>query len=384
MQEGLPALLLACAALCAGCRREENLSRTFVLREHVNRAWTNELLSYPVEFPEGVCRADAVRLQGPDGPVPVQLADIVHWPDRESVRSARLCLVADLAPLETREYSATFGRQAAGGAQAAGDLAVELRREYLEATTSRFGARLRLGGEDYPAPRPAADVPGPLMAFRRADGLWFGNSRLFGETRVTAWSAEVTGRGPVFAEVGYRYRYEDGNEAVLTARLHAGAAGVEWESHVVQDRPDDGFDLTLSEGLPPLTLVIQREAYADRPEMQEAAWSDWVEIPLAVYEGEKITSLSPWADWWSTWTQTSIRLRMEGERELHLASRDAGAWVVPAAPGTMNSWNAWQHKLAPLMKDAGGAVFLRINNAAGTRKWSVEDRLEHRTGIPLL
>jgi hypothetical protein len=109
--------------------------------------------------------------------------------------------------------------------------------------------------------------------------------------------------------------------------------------------------------------------------MEEARWVTWVEIPLADYQDELVTHVSPWADWWNTWTQTSVRLRIGGgERELHLASHDPGAWVEPAAPGTMRDWGAWQHKLIPVQRGADGKVSMRVNNAAGVRKWSIEDR----------
>jgi hypothetical protein len=131
----------------------------------------------------------------------------------------------------------------------------------------------------------------------------------------------------------------------------------------------------LSCGLPPLTLVIQREAYADRPQMESVQWGDWVDVDLGSYSEPVVTRLSPWADWWSTWTQTSIRLRIGDQpQELHLASHDPGAWVVPAAAGTMRDWGAWQHKLVPVIKTDDGQIALRVNHAAGMRKWSVEQR----------
>ncbi|MBL7223884.1 MAG: hypothetical protein ISS72_08525, partial [Candidatus Brocadiae bacterium] len=245
----------------------------------------------------------------------------------------------------------------------------------IEMTTSRFGARLRVGVETYGQARSAAAVPGPVAALRLADGTWFGGSRLFGDTKLAGWSARLMAKGPVFGQVEYIYSYEDGNIVKLTARLHEGASGLYWETKVAEDRPKDGVDIVLSEGLPPLTLIIQREAYNDRPQIKDARWGAWVEIPLATYGKELVTHLSPWADWWSTWTQTSVRLSIGAQgRELHLASHDPGAWVEPAAPGTMRSWGAWQHKLVPVKRGAGREIHLRVNNAAGLRKWTIEDR----------
>jgi hypothetical protein len=39
--------------------------QTFVLQEHVNRDWTRELVSFPVEFPKGACHPQSASLRGP-------------------------------------------------------------------------------------------------------------------------------------------------------------------------------------------------------------------------------------------------------------------------------------------------------------------------------
>jgi hypothetical protein len=346
-----------------------------VLREYVNRQWTDELIGYPFAAPEGTCEAGSIRLSGPDGPVAVQLTDAESWPGTTKVRSARLWLVADLAPLAENVYTVRYGPAASESPAPSGDLAVTVGPEQVELTTRRFGARLRLGGQTFDPPRAAAEVPGPLIAMRLADGTWFGDSRLYGTNRVTRWSAELVAAGPVLARVDYVYLYEDGNTVRLSAMLHERAAGLVWRSDVANDRPADGIELLLSPGLARLTLVVQREAYADRPQMESAQWGDWVDIDLATYPDPVVTNLSPWADWWNTWTQTSVRLRIGGQpQELHLASHDPGDWVVPAAAGTMRDWGAWHHKLIPIVKTADGQIGLRVNHAAGVRKWSVEQR----------
>ena len=346
-----------------------------VLKEHVSRQWTGELLSYPFAAPEGACHVDSVSLRGPNGPMPVQLSDVAYWPKTQMVKSATVWFVTDLAPLSTNVYTVRYGTVSTEAARVQGDLSVTAAAGQVEMSTSRFGARLRLGAETYDQAWPAGEVPGPVAALRLADGTWFGGSRLFGGAKLTGWSGRLVALGPVFGQVDYTYQYEDGNTVKLMARLHEGAAGLYWEADVTEDRPEDGVDLVLSKGLPPLTLVIQREAYKDRPQIGDMKWGKWVEIPLASYEKELVTNLSPWADWWSTWTQTSVRLRISSqERELHLASHDPGDWVEPAAAGTMRSWSAWQHKLIPVKRGADGKVYLHVNNAAGRRKWSIEDR----------
>jgi hypothetical protein len=369
------ALVLLLAGWLSGAAAAADGERQMVLREYVQRQWKDELISYPFQAAVDRCDPGSVRLTGPDGPMAVQLTDIRRWPGTDSVRSARLWLVADLAPLAENVYTVRYGPAESAGPAVTGDLTVSAGTEQVELTSRQFGARLRLGGQTFQQPRPAAEVPGPLIGLRLEDGTWFGGSRLFGDARLTGWSAELAAAGPVFARVDYVYRYEDGNTVRISAMLHQRAAGLMWHSEVAEDRPDDGIDLLLSPGLPPLTAVIQREAYADRPQMESAQWGDWVDIDLASYSEPVVTRLSPWADWWNTWTQTTIRLRI-GDRpqELHLASHDPGAWVTPAEPGTMRDWGAWQHKLVPVVKDQDGRIALRVNHAWGVRKWSIEQR----------
>ncbi len=376
MRPFLTALLPVGVFVMAGvCRPVPAGEHRIALKEHVNRQWTNELLSYPFEAPEGACHVESVSLRGPAGPQPVQLSAVEYWPATRTVKSATLWLVADLAPLAKNEYTVRYQATPSKVPEIRGDLSVEATAGQVEMSTSRFGARLRLGGETFDPSRAASNVPCPVAAMRLADGTWFGGSRLFGSTKLTGWSAELVASGPVFGQVEYTYQYEDGNTLKLTARLYAGAAGLYWEAHAAEDRPEDGVDIVLSRGTPPLTPVIQREAYGDRPQVQEVRYGTWVEIPLAEYAEELVTNLSPWADWWNTWTQTSVRLRIGGgERELQLASHDPGAWVEPAESGTMRDWGAWQHKLIPVKRGADGEVFMHVNNAAGVRKWSIEDR----------
>jgi hypothetical protein len=41
-----------------------------VLREHLNKQWTNELLTYPFSAEKGACHERSITLMGPQGPMP--------------------------------------------------------------------------------------------------------------------------------------------------------------------------------------------------------------------------------------------------------------------------------------------------------------------------
>lgn len=376
MRQLINALMSVSMIISAGiCQSATAAEHRIVLKEHVNRQWTNELLSFPFEMPEGACHEDSLSLQGPSGLKAVQLSDVKYWPGTRAVKSATLWLSADLAPLATDVYTARYQETPIAKERVQGDLAMTVMPDQVEMSTSRFGARLRIGSEIYEKPKSASEVAGPVEAMRLADGTWFGGSRLFGNARLLSWSGELVAAGPVFGQVEYTYHYEDGNIVKLKVRLYECAAGLDWEADVSEDRPDDGVEIMLNNGLPPLSLVVQREAYDDRPQFGQTQFGAWIKIPLAEYDKELVTNISPWADWWNTWTQTSVRLQIgDSERELHLGSHNPGAWVESAAPGTMRDWGAWQHKLIPVKRGINGEIFMQVNHAAGVRKWSIEDR----------
>ena len=187
---------------------------------------------------------------------------------------------------------------------------------------------------------------------------------MFGAGKLRGWSATMTDRGPVFARVVYRYSYQNGNSLALTVQVAAGDNTMCMETCVPKDQPNDGFDLVLSRGLPPLVFQVQDEGRQDRPCFTKGYTSgfksEWAKIPLADYvapEGHPaglITQLTPWEDWSGTFTQTRIRLKLQNtRRELQIRSLDPGAWVEPVDivdvfdQSSNPPANSWPHKLAP-------------------------------------
>ncbi len=381
-----------CAALWlllapAGARA---VDKTLTLREHLGQSWTRELLTYPFAADKGVCAAGAVSLVGPKGSVPVQLSEMTAWPDG-SVKSAKLSFIADLAPLATDAYAVRY----TAAPVPATDLTVTPENAQVEIATSQFGARLLLGAQTYPQPVEAARVPGPVLAMRLGGGAWFGGSRLAGPGKISAYAATLTDRGPVFARVVVRYIYEGGNTLELAMLVAAGDNGMRMETRVANDQPRDGIDLLVSRGLPPLHFQVQDEARKDRPcfvkDGTTGFASEWADVPLKDYiapapqPANLVTRLSPWEDWFGTFTQRTIRLKLaDSPRELQLHSLDPGAWVEPldirdifstrVDPDPMKgSWVGWNHKMMPLLRDANGDIVLRINAARGMRKWQIND-----------
>jgi len=399
------ALLIATVSL-SGALTVRAGEQRIVLRDYIKQQWKNELVTYPFEAEKGQCHPDSIRLVGPKGPVPVQVTDIVRWPGSSSVKSAKLSFIVDLAPLATDTHTVQYGPKPSKTPQPETDLKVVPGEGHVDLVTSQFGVRLLLGKKKYRKPTQPAQVPGPVGGMRSAGipaGKWFGGSRMFGKTKVTAVSAELVDRGPVFARVAIRYTYEGGNTLDLTVQVAAGDNAMRMETRVRKHQPKDGFDLVLSRGLPPLVFLVEDEHRKDRDcfKNTKPRTHARAEIPLKDYASPKgiqfwspsgvvrgiVTNLTPWEDWFGTFTQTRIRLRLaDTKRELQIRSLDPGSWVKPKPIETMFSpklnsdpgkglWVGWQQKCVPIIRGGDGEIYMRVNAAQGVRKWTLSDCL---------
>ncbi len=370
--------LLVCATMLLSVTIGETAAageKKIVLTEHLNRLWVGEFVSYPFEAEQGQCAPQSLRLTGPAGPRPAQLSEVQFWPGTKTVQSANLSfIVEDLPPLSSQTYTVTYAPDGAGAVPAS-DLKVVPGDSSVEATTSRFGARFLFGEKVYEKPLPAAEVSGPLLALRLADGTWFGGSRLYGKTAIKSWSAKITDNGPVFLRAEVTYTYADGNTLTVAFQLRAGDYALLSETQVKADSADDGWELLLNKGV---AIPDGVKLFGMRSEAREQPVSF---TPSAV---EPACYLSPWSgDDCFPDGPTVIRLKLAGRlEELHLSVRDAGAWVRPdPAPRWQNFntwgdgepdsfWSGWQNKRIPLIPSEGG-VLLRLNLLAGQRKWSL-------------
>ncbi len=355
------------AALLTGILTMVVGASEYTLREHLGLTWEREPVAFTLTFPAGGGKElVAVTANGNPTAFQAPVHELTHHGDG-SLATARVHVVTDLQPEGTIVFQ---GRtEGAPSALPPSDLHVTQLADAVEFRTSGFGVRLLLGTQQYEAPVASTDVPGPVRALQRGNGTWFGGSDLFGESRVRGYSARLLGAGPVFGQVACRYEYEDGAVAEATFTLHAGGRVMVIETLSVEDRPENGFRLELSEGLPPLVYHANREHGPPRPIHVEQGTpiGGWAEMPLQEQPAGVIAQLTPWADWWWSTTHTTIRLGIDGERELQIGRRHAGRWVKPEKPGTMRTWSGLQHKMLPLEKGEDGSVFLRFNHAQGER-----------------
>ena len=349
-----------------------------VLREHLNQQWTQELVSYPFEAGMGACHEDSLMLRGPRGVLSVQLSDVKHWPGTQWAKSARVWFVVDLAPLAEDRYVLHYDGDTEEGKTPETDLRVSATDEAVELSTTKFGASFLLGERKYGEPVDAARVPGPVQSLCLADGTWFGGSRAYGKRRIASFEAKLTAQGPVFAEVRFRYGYEDGVMLSLLARLAAGDSQMYWDAHVSAHAPQDGWRLFLTPGLGSLQFVYVPEFGNNRWGKHEYIKGKWVADPVDVAFGHEppgtLMWLVPWNDWWEGQTKTRIVLKAAGKGEvLSVASSDPGEWIPPAAPGTWVSWGnpRMREQWVPLVGGADGDAFFEFSCASGKRKWQI-------------
>jgi len=346
----------------------------FVLREHLDQQWKRELVSYPFEAEKGVCREDSLTLRGPRGMLAAQLSDVQYWPGTRWMRSARVWFIVDLAPLAEDRYVLRYD----GEPVQETDLRVSATDDTVDLLTTKFGARFLLGECRYGEPADGASVPGPVQSLRLADGTWFGGSRLYGKRRIVRYDARLTAQGPVFAEVQFRYEYEDGMVLSLVARLAAGDSQVHWDTHVSAHAPEDGWRLLLTPGLDSLQFVYVPEFGNNRWGKHEYINGKWVADPVDVAFADEppgtLTWLVPWNDWWEGQTKTRIVLKAAGKGEaLAVASSDPGEWIEPAPAGTWVSWGnpRMRQQWVPLAGGPHGEAFLELSCALGKRRWQI-------------
>jgi len=225
------------------------------------------------------------------------------------------------------------------------------------------------GSKKFAAPRPATEVPGPVIGLRTLDGKWIGGSRLYGERKIAGYGA-VTETGPVFAKATITYKYANGETLVATIRVVAGQEVVFMGSVSEAHRPSDGWRIILSRGFeaPVLSLVGE---YANRWGLKHTQVGH---IKLSNEPAGVVYNLVPWEDWWKSTTRTAFALSWpKSKTVLALGSYDPAAWRDPADKAMlgMSYEKFMQFKYMPLVKSKSGDVYLECSAEIGARKWYV-------------
>jgi len=348
-------------------------TQRFDLKDHLNREWTGEYVSYDVSFPNKACHEESTSLADDAGkPVAHQLSDRQYWPNSKFIKKATLSFVVDQLPaLGHRSYVLTHGAASVEGNVSQDKLKVAEQDQAWELLTPSFGIRVARGSAKFDTPVPIKDVPSPVSAIRLTDGSWMGSAVFSGPAKVKAWEAKLVEQGPVFAEVHATYSLLDGNTLTYTVKLVSGDYAARITSHSTADLVDTQLSFNLGAGV---------------------SLSDAVLIPgLGQYAREIVTELKPEAlfylnswpgDGWFKDSPSALTIRLKGrDEQLQLNVVDAGAWVAPQElpewadfqPWDYDQipvmWHGWQSKRIPFNATAGGGLVMKINAAQGWRKW---------------
>jgi hypothetical protein len=350
-------------------------SEPVVLREKLGQTWTRQLVSIPFTAAKGVCALDGVALRGPAGPIPVQLSNVVAWPDNSaSVQSARLWFVVDLLkPLESISYELSMSP--AKVAAIASDLQVVEKTDRI--TLSTNAVTIELVGGDYPTASglPLKETFGPVRSVKMGTDQGFGGSRLTGDAKLARRQTKIVDSGPVFAKVVTTYTLTDGNVLQFTTSLIAGDNAVRWDLHVRDDRPDLGMELMI-----PVTTGLKQatslKGYGQWSRADRVIGLNTKAEPFAyLAPNSSVVAVFPDSPW-------SVRLG-EMDKSVVLASRNTAEWVDPVAPLTYGgfkewnldmipkSWEPWKRKRIALIYSDEGSLKLQAPMTKGGRSWLV-------------
>ncbi len=182
-------------------RQPRPVTRVFSLKELLEKAYSDELVSFAVTFAAGECREASLRLIDDAGAsLPYQLMDVSRHAN-DTLQSAKVWFWVDSLPaLGQRAYTLYGSSSAKCKAPAWPKTPVSWTSpdaDTVEVSNGSFALRLA-GNATFAEPTSAKDVGGPLRAFKGVDGAWRGAGELQVESPVSGHSFRVTEQGPLW------------------------------------------------------------------------------------------------------------------------------------------------------------------------------------------
>ncbi len=358
--------MMSTMAMACGCRGQETAppvavhSAEYRLVERLGHSWTDEPLRFELHFPEGAGR-EIVAVTANDAPVVFQTEGEERHADG-SLATARIHTLADLpAGGELVFRALTDPGAAPAAAPAARPLEVHEDDGLVTLATATAGLRLPLGVF-------TADIPTPFLGFRLADGRWVGGGRWMGRAAPQRLEAELTARGPVFAEVRLRYQFPDDKTYELTCRLYAGENVVLFDERFGLE-PGTSYHLNHTDQ----HQRFPQGRYGYRAEFEQSHWLRldfgtfaapvrWQD-PTIAGGGDTRNAADPWIGTlhpWNSWHG--------GTLELPLADDTAGLALIARHAG---QWRRVMENLLLLRRDADGSLFVQLPVNSGVRSWGV-------------
>ena len=268
--------LLFCLVLAlTGTTRAQQAVATFSFEDHLKRAWSNELVFYPVDA--AVWGRKDLALLGPDGQgVPLQWATAEQSPNG----AASVAFLANVPEFTRVSYSLMAGVQAATD----NELRVAESATTIELGNALIGLRLHRGAK--------ALSDGPFAGVRLPSGAWVGGGKLAEGSRPTAHDAQFTAQGPVFLDATATYRFGENGAWRLRFRVVRGEPVVLVDETC--DLPSAAiWRLSLAPGWNP-TRLLYRNQKADSAS-QFGQQETWPLGPAA--DRQPAFTLEPWLHW---------------------------------------------------------------------------------------
>ncbi len=180
-------------------------SQTFRLQDYLDRAWSQELISYPLAGE--LKSATAVTVTDDTGQaLPNQLA------------GGRVYLLVDLPALTERTFTVTAGRKTVRQRNVA---SARVEGDYLLMDAGVMSLRMPAGEKQFRPAQDPAQTLGPLCGVRLAEGDWVGKSWLMAPMQVIGYKTTIAASGPLFAEATVDYTFEGGKHYRCTVRVIA-------------------------------------------------------------------------------------------------------------------------------------------------------------------
>ncbi len=199
-------------ALPAMARADAPIHQRF--KELLGRRYEQSAIFWEVDLHGASAKNVGVTLAGK--PVPSQVEIIEGAAD--AVGKARVWALADIEPWTYSDFTIVTDGSAPSPET---DLRVATPSPGIqEISTTDFAVRVPAASISPEFPKPALDVPAPVLAIRGVEGKWRGHGVLESGTRVTHLDVQ-TSAGPVFAQSRMIYTFEGGRQYAVTARVYA-------------------------------------------------------------------------------------------------------------------------------------------------------------------
>ncbi len=218
---------------------------TCTLSEPLRAVWPDQLLRWRVEFAAPV-DLDRAALVDADGKrLAFQTADVV--PARGGrVRAATLWFWRDVSAGETLELRLVLAKR-----RRKPKPTLRCTRTRKAVTLANEQIRIKLpASQRFGKPRPAMEVPGPILGFGRPGQPWIGGSRWEAALACRRIETQIRAHGPLWSEAEVRFCFEHGAAYAVRLCLYAGHDFV-----VLDERPGLRVDarllLSLYKGLAP-------------------------------------------------------------------------------------------------------------------------------------